>query len=195
MGETTMSIAAAPRLKPDDLLRMGDDGKGFELVDGELRELNVSLESSRVAGEIFLQLKLHANRVHPAWVLPEGTSYQCFPDDPDRVCRPDTSVILLERMPPATYRDVGHCPIVPDLVVEVISIHDNARQVKEKIDDWLAAGAKLLWEVYPDSQTIFAHRSDGTIKQFKAKDTLTAEGLLPGFACPVADLFRLPARA
>lgn len=187
-----MSIAAFPRLTPDDLLRMGDEGKDFELVGGELRRLNVSTESSRVAGKVYNRLENHCEPKNIAWVFPEGTSYQCFPDEPTRVRRPDTSLIALERMPPDSYEDEGHCSTVPDLVVEVISIHDNARDVEDKIEEWLAAGVKLLWEVYPNTRTVRAHRPDRTIALFRAPDSLTAEGVLPGFACPVADLFRLP---
>jgi Uma2 family endonuclease len=95
-------------------------------------------------------------------------------------------------MPASTYRDEGHCKTVPDLVAEVISPRDNAEEVADKIQDWLGAGVRVVWEVYPANQTVRAHRPDGTITLFRGKDTLTAEEILPGFACPVADLFRLP---
>ena len=44
-----MSIAEAPVLTPEELLLMPDEGQGFELVHGELREINVSKESSRAS--------------------------------------------------------------------------------------------------------------------------------------------------
>lgn len=188
-----MSTTAAPtRVTPDDLLRMGDAGKGLELVNGELREVHVSKESSRVAGEIHFHLRTYTQARQVGWVFPEGTSYRCFAGDPSRVRKPDTSVITLSRMPPATYQDEGHCATVPDLVVEVVSPNDIADEVAEKIGEWLAAGVKVLWEVYPTTRTVRAHRPDGTIAVLRAGDTLTAPDLLPGFACPVADLFRLP---
>jgi Uma2 family endonuclease len=81
---------------------------------------------------------------------------------------------------------------VPDLVVEVTSPNDVAWEVEAKIDEWLGAGVKLVWEVYPESQTVRAHRSDGPIAVFRATDTLTAPDLLPGFAVPGAALFEIP---
>jgi Uma2 family endonuclease len=186
------TTATRPPVTPDDLLRMPDSGKGFELVNGELKELSVSRKSSHVAGEIYLRVKLHSNANQPGWVFPEGTSYRCFSDDPDRVRRPDTSYIALSRMTAEQYDEDGHCPIVPDLAVEVISPTDNAEQVEDKIGEWLAAGVKVLWEVYPNTRVVRAHRPDGTITLFRAADTLTAPDVLPGFAVPVADLFRLP---
>ena len=188
-----MSTTAPPRsVTPEDLLQMGDDGKGFELVKGELREVNMSTESDHIAGEIYFRLKLHCVSQQPGWVLPEGTSFRCFPDDPDGVRRADVSYITLSRMTPAAYRTYGHCCVAPDLVAEVISPRDNAKEVADKIQDWLGAGVRVVWEVYPANQTVRAHRPDGTILLFRSKDTLTAEDVLPGFACPVADLFRLP---
>jgi Uma2 family endonuclease len=186
---TTMPATA---VTPDDLLRMPDGGKGYELVNGELKELSVSRKSSHVAGEIYLRVKLHCNANQPGWVFPEGTSYRCFKDDPGRVRRPDASFITLSRMTAEQYDEDGHCPIVPDLVVEVVSPNDNAEELEEKIDEWLTVGVKVVWVVTPATRTVRVHRADGGYAFLRAADTLTAPDVLPGFAVPVADLFRLP---
>lgn len=185
---STTAIATTP----DELLRMGDAGKGYELVDGELKELAVSKESSRVAGRICTRLDIFCEPRNLGWVFPEGTSFRCFPADRKRVRRADTAFIGVDRMPPASYRDEGHCGTVPDLVVEVVSPNDIAEDHERKVGEWLAAGVKLLWEVFPATRTVRAHQPDGPIAVFRAADTLTADPVLPGFACPVADLFRRP---
>jgi Uma2 family endonuclease len=184
------SVAIA--VSPEDLLRMPDRGKGYELVDGELKEMSVSKESSHVAGRVYLRLAQHCEANQPAWVYPEGTSYRCFRDDRGRVRRADTSIILLDRMPLATFKDEGHCSTVPDLVVEVISPNDLASEVEEKLAEWLDSGVKVVWVVNPATRTVRVHRGDGGYAFFRAADTLTAPELLPGFAVPVADLFRMP---
>ncbi|MGL6097497.1 MAG: Uma2 family endonuclease [Fimbriiglobus sp.] len=193
-----MTATAAPATArrfvfADDLLKMWEDGKSFEVVGaGQLMEFEVSKESSRVAGQVFYHLETYARGVRPVWVFPEGTSYRCFPDDPERTRKADTSVVLLDRMPPAAYADEGHCVTVPDLVVEVISPNDKAVDVEHKIGEWLAAGVKLLWEVYPNTRTVHVYREDGPFAFLRAAAMLTAPDLLPGFAVPVADLFRRP---
>ena len=88
---------ASTRYTPDDLLKM-PDGNRYELVDGNLVERIVSLWSSYVAGRLHNLLSNHCQKNSLGWVLPEGTSYQCFPDDPERVRRPDTSFIRRERL-------------------------------------------------------------------------------------------------
>ncbi|MBX9583044.1 MAG: Uma2 family endonuclease [Gemmataceae bacterium] len=189
-----MSTAAPAAVTPDDLLRMGDAGKRFELVNGELRERDMSKESCRVAGEVYFRLRGHAGAAGLGWVYPEGNSYRCFPDDPGRVRRADTSFVSFARMPVATYEDEGHCTTAPDLAVEVVSPNDLSDEVEEKRDEWLAAGVREVWIVNVPRRTVRVHRADGGYAFLREADTLTT-GVLPGFSCPVADLFRLPGGA
>ena len=191
--EAVMSaIAIPPPVTANDLLTMPDEGQGFELVNGELREINVSKESSRVAGRICTRLDNFCEARDAGYVYPEGTSYRCFPDDPKGTRRADVSFIAVDRMPATTYEDDGHCTTAPDLVVEVVSPNDLSEEVEEKRDEWLAAGVKLVWVVSPATRSVRIHRADGSSALLRASDSLTAEDVLPGFTCPVSQLFRLP---
>ena len=171
---------------------MGDAAKGFELVNGEMKELGMSAQSCRVGGLIYVQFEIYSRTKTPGWAFPPETGYRCFADDRGRVRKPDSSFIALGRMTREQFEEEGFIEIVPDLVTEVISPNDSAEDVEEKIEMWLAAGVKLLWEVYPNTRTIRAHRPDGTITLLRATDTLTAPDILPGFSLPIAELFRVP---
>ena len=63
-----MSLAAAAKISPEEFLATPDH-KGFELVDGEMVELNVGLLSSRIAGVIYRKLDNYseANRLGQVW--------------------------------------------------------------------------------------------------------------------------------
>ena len=185
----------AKAVTPDDLLRMPDQGQGYELVNGELKESNVSYLSSFVAGQVYFQLQSHVGPRRLGWVSPEGTSFRCFPDDENRVRRADTAFHHLDQLTPDQARSEGHCTVVPDLVVEVVSPNDLAYEVEEKREEWLTAGARLVWLIYPEEQTVHASRADGTVTLFRRTGTLTAEPVLPDFRVPVAELFRLPTAA
>ena len=82
---------------------------------------------------------------------------------------------------------------MPDIVVEVNCPNDLVRDVDLKRDEWLRAGAKEVWVVSPDAQAVQVFRAGGAPRFLREHDTLTSPELLPGFAVPVADLFRLPA--
>jgi len=174
----------------DDLLMM-PDGENYELVNGRLEERNMSQESSWVSGEIYGQMRDAIRNTTAGWAFPEGTSYQCFQhltDDPERTRRPDASFIRKERLPGGPLRK-GHCRVPPDLVAEVVSPGDEAYDVNEKVEDWLAAGVLQVWVVMPPARTVTIHRPDGRERILHEDDELTAEGLIPGFRCRVGDLF------
>lgn len=189
------AMAPAPASKtytPDDLLRMPDGGAGYELVNGALRKLNLSKESSRVGGNVYFRIMTFTEPRGFGWVFPQDTGFRRFDEEPGRVRKPDAAFIALGRMPPATYRDEGFCTTVPDLVAEVTSPNDLHDEVEEKLTEWLAAGVKVVWLVQPITRTVRVHRADGGYSFLRESDTLTGDDVLPGFTCPVADLFRLP---
>src|SRR6476469_115720 len=98
----------APKMifTPDDLLRL-PDGDNNELIDGQLVERRVSVESARVAPRIISRLQNAAESSGTAAVYPSELGYQCFPDEPRKVRRADASVIRKERLA-AVPSDAGH---------------------------------------------------------------------------------------
>ncbi|MHB8574784.1 MAG: Uma2 family endonuclease, partial [Dehalococcoidia bacterium] len=79
--------------------------------------------------------------------------------------------------------------IVPDLIVEVVSPGDTASEVQQKLEEWVRAGARLVWACYPDTHTIAVLRDLGAVRLLREGDTLDAEPVLPGFSVSVAELF------
>jgi hypothetical protein len=65
-------MAATRKCSSDELLQMPDEGLGFEIVDGELRERTVSKSPSRVAGEVYAKLHAYCSLRNPGWLFPEG---------------------------------------------------------------------------------------------------------------------------
>ena len=196
------SIAASPlpttppvRVTPEEYLLLPDEGRGYELVDGQLVELDVSAESSRTGYELGWHIGAHCRTRQPAWIFGSDASFRCFPDAVDKVRRADVSVIVFDRMSPEQYAASGHISICPDLVVEVTSPNDMVGDVTLKRIEWLAAGAKLVWVVNPADRSVSAYQPDTRPVVYTADDTLPGEPVLPGFTVPVADLFRLPGLA
>jgi Uma2 family endonuclease len=184
-----MSTATGParrELTPDDVLAMSDD-ELYELVDGRLLRLNVGNESTFVAGNVAYLLKSHCDSPRIAYVYPEQ-GYTCFPDRPNRMRRPDVSLVLAGRMVPERFKE-GYTTIRPDLAVEVISPNDVASDLGEKLDDYHAAGIPLIWIVYPEARRVHVFRWDGPPALLGPDDELTGEDVLPGFRCRVADFF------
>lgn len=186
------TVATKTRITPADLLKM-PDGKDYELVDGELVERNMGWNSSRIGGELYFFLRAHNQQTPQGWVVPADASYQCFPDAPGKVRKPDVSFVRFERLSPQ-HEPTGHCPIAPDLAAEVVSPNDLYEEVEEKVVEYVAAGVKLVWVINPAKRSVRVHRADGTITDLGESDELNGEDVIPGFRCRVGDLFAPPVR-
>lgn len=179
---------AAPKLTPEDLLALPERER-FELVDGQLVEREMSHSAVWISARIiyFIQAYLMKNPIGD--VYSEGGSYQCFPEESSRIRRPDVSFIRTGRLPLEQF-ERGHVRIAPDLAVEVISPSDLHYDVNSKLEDYFSAGIPLVWLVNPDTRTVTVYREKGTsITRLQFHDTLTGEDILPGFTCPVKDIF------
>ena len=79
--------------------------------------------------------------------------------------------------------------IPPDLAIEVVAPSDVQWRVVDKAFAYLEAGTRLVWVLDPRSQTVTVYRSESHIVLLTREDTLTSEDVVPGFACPVSQLF------
>jgi Uma2 family endonuclease len=184
------AMATAPvqtHFRPEDLLEM-EAGHRFELINGQLVEKNMGAKSSLVGLNATTLLKNHARPSNLGLVFPADCGYQAFTDDPDRVRFPDGSFIARGRLPDDR-APKGHIRIAPDLMIEVVSPNDAAWEIDQRVDDFLRAGTRLVWVIYPDTRKVLVHRQGGSSARLGANDQLSGEDVLPGFTCSVADLF------
>ncbi len=182
-----MSTTITPSYTAEDLLTM-PDGDLYELVDGQLVERDMGTESNWIAGRLLVLLSTYVMDQQVGWVFPADTSYQCFPGHPNRVRKPDVSLIRAGRLPDERLPR-GHCPITPDLVAEVISPKDLYREVIEKVFEYLEAGVELVWVIDPDSRSVMVYRADGSVGLLREQDQLTGESVLSDFTCRISELF------
>lgn len=176
------------RLTADDLLRLPDTGKRCELVRGELFEMPPSGgEHGYVTSNVLYRLGgfIGQHKVGGA-VFAAKTGFR-IGRDPDTVRAPDVAFVAEPRV--AQARVAGYPDLAPDLVVEVVSPHDAAGEVQARVEDWLRAGTRLVWVLYPQSRSAVVYRPDGQARVLHTDDTLSGDPALPGFACRVGELF------
>jgi Uma2 family endonuclease len=175
-------------LEPDDLLHM-PDGDSFELVDGRLSEKRVGAESEYIGATLLTLLNnaIFAERL--GYVFGSQTTIQCFPHRPRLVRKPDVCFVARGRFPDEVVPK-GHILLAPDLAVEVVSPNDTYEEVEAKVNEYLVAGVRLVWVISPESKTIVIRRPDKTAAWLDSSGTLSGENVVPGFSCPVVDIFR-----
>ncbi|MBI2566965.1 MAG: Uma2 family endonuclease [Candidatus Schekmanbacteria bacterium] len=105
-----------------------------------------------------------------------------------RVRAPDVAFVRAERVPPDGPPD-GFWPFAPDLAVEVVSPDDCPREVRDKANEWIAAGSQAVWTVDPASRTVTVYALATTPRVLGIGETLEGGSVLPGFACLVDQIF------
>ncbi|MBL8796210.1 MAG: Uma2 family endonuclease [Planctomycetia bacterium] len=172
---------------PEDLLTM-PDGFRFELIEGKLVERNMGAVASQVAMKLMTRVGTYVEAQKLGRTFGSDCGYQCFPNQPKQVRFADGSFVAKGRLPEERVPD-GHMRIAPDLAVEVISPNDIADEVEAKREEWLEAGVKLLWLIYPPIRSVRVYHVGGQCPTLGPNDELSGEDVLPGFTCKVAELF------
>jgi Uma2 family endonuclease len=184
------TLLSKPQITPEDLLSMSDS-VSYELVDGRLVERPMGLKSSRISGKLLRLMGNFCDANSMGWLFNADAGYQCFPDAPNKVRKPDVSFIRKERLP-ADQEPEGHSLIAPDLAVESISPNDLFEEVAVKVEEYLTAGVQLVWVLVPSTRTVLVYRPSGPGTILRASDELSGEDVLPGFRCRVSDIFQPP---
>lgn len=184
---------------PEDLLAM-PDGKNFELVDGRLVERHrtsrsVAVEdhmgflADRIAGRLFQRLANYCDEHPLGWaLLPNSGGFQGFPGSTRRIRKPDVAFVRYGRFPDEQL-PLGNAQLAPDLAAEVISPNDEYEEVIEKIEEYLRAGVRLVWVISPRNHIVHVYRANGSLSVLRENDELDGQDVVPGFRCPVRDLF------
>jgi Uma2 family endonuclease len=184
-----MAVANPARalLTADEFYRLPDSEGKQELVRGEVIEMApAGGEHGGVATRFIVRLD-RAVAQGSGYALPE-TGFRLF-RDPDTVRAPDASYVSASRLPD------GRLPTKfiegpPDIAVEVVSPDDTAREVAEKVQEYLSSGCPLVLVADPRPRTVAVHRPGEAVRVLRGQDVVSAEDLLPGFAVTVDELFR-----
>jgi Uma2 family endonuclease len=181
-GETKTLITA------EEFLGLADGTKLQELVRGEVIELGpAGKESSRVAMRLAMRLARHVEAQRLGEVLGSEAGY-VLSRDPDTVRAPDVSFLSRASLQ-REHNPYAFFPGPPDLAVEVVSPSDRLTELELKVQEYLAAGTRMVWVVLPKTKTVYAHRSPNEVERLRVGDVLTGDPVIPGFAVPVEEIF------
>ena len=164
------------------------DAKHYELVRGVPRVCEPPGGAhGRLAMQVGALLNEHVQRLGLGTVLVEAG--YVLRRKPDTVRGPDISFVSVARLPPNQIPET-FIPGAPDLAVEIISPSSRWSEVEEKVADYLAGGARLVWLVDPRERRVVLRYPDRPPAVLTENDTLDGEDVVPGFTLPVAELLR-----
>lgn len=162
-------------------------GRRLELVQGKVYEMPLGGgEHGYIAGNIGSLLGVHVRANGLGMMFAAETGF-FIRRNPDTVRAPDAAFIARERLP-AREELRGYVEVMPDLVVEVVSPGDRPREVQDKVAEWLNAGVRLVWVIYPATRSAIAYRSLTEATHLSESDTLDGAEVVPGFACQLREV-------
>ena len=176
------------RSTANELFEMPHDGFRYELVRGELRKMSpAGGEHGAIAANAILLIYQHVRANSLGVCFGAETGFK-IASDPDTVRAPDVAFVSRERIPEEGIPK-KFWPGAPDLAVEVLSPGDTYNEVEEKVEDWLAAGARAVWVVNPKRRAVSVYRPATGVTRLSGADELDGGDVVPGFRCKVSEFF------
>jgi Uma2 family endonuclease len=178
---TAADLAAMPELLPSGSV-------SYELLHGVLMPM-----SPPIARHGSIQATISAELIFQGQRKGHGSGYTevgiLLAREPDHVLGPDAAFVTKYSLP-VQLTPEGYLQTIPQLIVEIRSKNESAKDLAEKVADYLKAGAVLVWVIEPTLESVVEHRMNLPPKTFQKSETLSCEDVIPGFRLALAELFR-----
>jgi len=159
----------------------------YEIVDGQVKEIFVGARQMSISSRFNVLLSNFAEPLQLGQVVLEML-FHLREGYPQR--RPDVAFVSADRWPHDLDAPESNAwPVVPDLVVEVVSPTNTFDEIHIKNEEYFQAGVRLVWVVSTRMRFIQVYTDAGQFYQLGMNDTLTGDPVLPGFTLPLKNLF------
>lgn len=177
--------AAVTKLTFEEFQNLPEHDEGrYELDEGELLVTpSPTFQHNRIRERIARRLSDFVENQQ----LGEVTIESDFRLGPDTVRNPDVAFVTTAHLGQI---DVNRSPVegAPALVVEIISPANTAQDNAKKIRQYLQAGCRSVWIVYPLLRQIEIHTS-ADVRKIQEPELLSDNTLFPRFSLPLRYVF------
>jgi Uma2 family endonuclease len=165
------------------------EGVRYELSEGKLIVTpSLSLFHNQIRDELNARLRAFVKSQKLGGVT-GGTDMMLARDT---VRRPDVAFISAERLRGIDRHEVP-VPLSPDLVIEIVSENDRADDLILKVRQYLAAGTRAVWLLYPNTRLAYRYvpgKLEPEVGSADAGHAFEEPEMLPGFSIPLAEVFQ-----
>lgn len=181
------TVPADRLLTAEDLPTIPDDGYRYELVEGRLIRMPPPFTISGLVAMTPGAIVTSFVRLHQLGYCVGADGGVKLRSDPDTVRALDFAFFRRARFPNGMPRR-GYVD-APNLAVGVVSVSDRLIDVIMKVQDYLAAGTRLVWVIEPPARGAIVFRPGREPETLSGAAALEGEDLLPGFRLPLPDLW------
>ncbi len=171
---------------PDLIRAQAEDGRLYELVDNTLVEKAMGWQESLLAMVLAQWLRNFLDN-HDLGVVtgPDGMS-RLFGDT---VRGPDVALVSWSRMPGGRLPTDPIPDLVPDFVIEVLSISNTRSEMARKRREYFQAGVRLVWMIDPRRRTVAVFTAAESVTIAAEHDRIAGGDVLPGWEVDLEKLF------
>lgn len=195
MAPYTITIQPGALLSAEEYAQQREEeGWRTELVEGRVIRMPLAgYQHDRIVTRLIVALGAYVDTHGLGECTLEQAGYDITqPAEAATVRAPDLAFVRAERVPKAG--DPRHLPyprLAPDLVVEVVSPSQSRNDMAERSKEWLKAGVRLVWVIWPETRRVQVWRSGKRVPVALLGEEESLDGLdvVPGFTFPVARLF------
>ena len=131
------------KLTEAEFVRLPDDGRKYELVDGEAKEVPTSLKHDVIGMRLAFSLMPHLS--DKAYLTGAQAGYRMASGN---IRVPDVGVILKQNLPDGKLPD-GFGDRAPDLAIEIVSPSEDMPDLLRKVGEYFESGAQEVWLLFP----------------------------------------------
>lgn len=182
-----MTTIVAPKLTYQDLLEMPDDGKRYELIDGEVYVTPPpTWRHQKIVANLLVAIRSFVG-LHDLGEVAVAPMDVVF--EPRNYLQPDLLFIRKERLSIVT----THVEGAPDLAVEVLSASRKKFDRETKLQVYGRFGVRELWYADPESEALeilsLALEGKYRLSQLATGDEALAATVLPGIPLTPREVF------
>jgi len=157
-----------------------------ELIDGCLVEKAMGARESLMAQMLSYWLLTFLDKNPTGVVLGSEGTLRFLPG---LVRVPDVCYISWDRVGADEFPENPIPDLVPELVIEVLSVSNTKKEIARKLSEYYASGVLEAWVIDPRKRIAEIHHSPTNKRTIGANGTLECPTILPGFKLSMADLF------
>ena len=93
---------------------------------------------------------------------------------------PDASWVKQDRLDALNPNPESFLPLAPDFVIELRSASDSAKDLRDKMKEYMDNGVRLGWSLNPKDKEVEIYRTGKEVEVLSSPVSLSGEDVLPG---------------
>jgi Uma2 family endonuclease len=102
---------------------------------------------------------------------------------------PDAAWVKQDRLDALNPNPESFLPLAPDFVIELRSASDSARDLRDKMKEYMDNGVRLGWFLNVKEKEVEIYHLGQTVEVLKSPKSLSGEAVLPGFVLELTGIF------